>query len=148
MRLGEGGLLTRSRVLLVDDQPLFRRALVRILGRFETVPCCTLAEGEAVLRGSTFDAVVSDVQLLDGSGIDLFHRVQRARPDQAERFIFASGAVEEPTLRAALLATRRPFVAKPFASVHAFRELVAAVAERRRPHAISGTYHIGPAAHV
>ena len=147
MRHGEGGLLTRSRVLLLDDQPLFRRALVRILGRFETVPCCSFREGEAALRSSSFDAVVSDVQLLDGSGIDLFHRVRRARPDQADRFVFASGAADDPTLRTALLATGRPFVMKPFA-VQAFRELVAAVVERRRPQAISGTYHIGPVAHV
>jgi DNA-binding response OmpR family regulator len=134
-------------VLLVEDQPLFRRALVRILSRFETIPCSSVVEAEAALRTATFDAVVSDVELLDGTGIDLFHRVRPARPDQAERFVFASGAADDPVVRAALLATGRPFVRKPFA-VAPFRELVTAIVERRRPHAISGTYHVGPVAHV
>jgi two-component system NtrC family sensor kinase len=134
-------------VLLVDDQPPFRRALVRILSHFETIPCSSVAEANAALHGATFDAVVSDVHLLDGTGLDLFHRVRRSRPDQADRFVFASGAADDPTLRAALLATGRPFVQKPFAAL-AFRELVTAVVERRRPRAISGTYHIGANAHV
>jgi DNA-binding response OmpR family regulator len=134
-------------VLLVDDQPSLRRALARILSRFETIACCTLAEAEAVLRVSTFDAVVSDVQLVDGSGIDLFHRVRGARPELAGRFVFASGAADDPKVRAALEATGRPFVRKPFA-VPAFRELVTAVVERRRPQAISGSYRVGRVAHV
>lgn len=139
--------MIRSRVLVVEDQSLLRGAFVRILSRFETVACATLAEAEAVLRASAFDAVVSDVHLLDGSGIDLFHRVRIARPEQAARFVFATASAEEPNVRTALLSTGRPFVMKPFAAA-AFRELVTSIVERRRPQAISGTYHVGPVAHV
>lgn len=132
----------RAHLLVVEDQELMRRALARIFRRFQVVACATLAEAERALPSGAFDAVISDVELPDGSGIDWFHRVRAARPAQAERFVFASGAVDDPKVCAALEATGRPFVKKPFA-VPAFVELVTSVIERRHPRAISGSYRIG-----
>ncbi len=138
----ESRLSARVHLLVVEDQELFRSALVRIFRRFQVVACATLAEGERALSTTAFDAVISDVELPDGSGVDWFHRVRAARPAQAERFVFASGAADDPRVSAALEATGRPFVQKPFA-VQSFVELVTSVIERRRPCAISGSYRVG-----
>jgi DNA-binding response OmpR family regulator len=134
----------RVHLLVVEDSELLRGALVRIFRRFHVVACATLAEAERVLATAVFDAVISDVQLPDGSGVDLFHRVHAVRPAQAERFVFASGAADDPTVSKALEATGRPFVRKPF-EVRPFIELVTSVVERRRPCAISGSYRVGRA---
>ncbi len=134
-----------ARLLVVEDHDLFRGAFVRIFRRFQVVACATLAEAERALPTAAFDAVISDVELPDGTGIDWFHRVRVARAAQAERFIFVSGAVDDPRVCAALEATGRPFVRKPFA-VASFVELVTSVVERRRPCAISGSYRVGRAA--
>lgn len=62
-----------KRVLLVEDEPSFREVLQLGLGPqgFETLAVPGLAEAKAALVASPFDAVVSDLRLKDGSGLDL-----------------------------------------------------------------------------
>ena len=62
-----------KRVLLVEDEASFREVLqMGLLPQgFETVAVGTLAEGKQALAEGRFDAVVSDLRLKDGSGIEL-----------------------------------------------------------------------------
>jgi len=60
-------------ILLLEDEPSFRDILqigVEAEG-FVTLPAANLAEAKRVLEEQTVDAVVSDLRLTDGSGIDL-----------------------------------------------------------------------------
>jgi len=63
----------RKRVLLVEDEPGFRDVLQIGLepAGFDTEPAGGLAEAVQILSGQSFDAIVSDLRLKDGSGIDL-----------------------------------------------------------------------------
>jgi signal transduction histidine kinase/CheY-like chemotaxis protein len=62
-----------SRLLLVEDHAPTRTALERLLLRrkFVVTPAGTLAEARALLQNETFDLLISDVGLPDGSGCDL-----------------------------------------------------------------------------
>ena len=65
--------LPDKRVLLVEDEASFREVLQMGLAPqgFQAVAVGTLAEGKRLLGEGGFDAVVSDLRLKDGSGIDL-----------------------------------------------------------------------------
>ena len=62
-----------KRVLLVEDEASFRDVLQIGLepAGFETAPAAGLAEAKVLLSRGAFDAIVSDLRLKDGSGIDL-----------------------------------------------------------------------------
>ena len=62
-----------KRVLLVEDEASFREVLELGLTPqgFDALAVGTLAEGKARLQEGGWDAVVSDLRLKDGSGIDL-----------------------------------------------------------------------------
>lgn len=138
-----GGLKAKHRVLVVDDQRLMLGALERILRRYDVTACESLAEARRALEAGSFDAVVSDVELRDGTGIELFAEVQTSRPEQAERFVFISGAADDPEIRALLDGTGRPYLRKPF-YVPRLIELVASTVERRAPKSVSsGSHRLG-----
>jgi DNA-binding response OmpR family regulator len=61
------------RVLLLEDEPAIRSALSRAISRWgcTVCPAGTLAEARSVVAGDPVDALVSDLKLPDGSGLDL-----------------------------------------------------------------------------
>ncbi|HWQ09936.1 MAG TPA: response regulator, partial [Holophaga sp.] len=65
--------LPRKRVLLVEDEAGFRDVLQIGLepAGFDTEPAEGLTEAVEILTRQSFDAIVSDLRLKDGSGIDL-----------------------------------------------------------------------------
>ena len=54
-----------------------------------------------------------DIQLRDGSGIDLYHWLVVHRPDLAERVAFVTGSADAQS-SAPLAAIDRPIIRKPF----------------------------------
>jgi CheY-like chemotaxis protein len=77
-----GKLLTRPRVLLVDDERLVLSALRRSLARVaEVVTALSMTEALRLLQQQAFDAVVSDYAMgPDGDGLALLAVVQRRWP--------------------------------------------------------------------
>jgi two-component system response regulator PilR (NtrC family) len=65
--------LPLKRVLLVEDEVSFRDVLQIGLepAGFETIPAGGIAEAKQLLSEQAFDALVSDLRLKDGSGIEL-----------------------------------------------------------------------------
>ena len=108
------------RVLLVEDEPV-NRALVRaIIARADpaTVPevdlveAATMADARSMLAGGSFDAVLVDVRLPDGNGLDLIGEIRQR--EREVKVIVVSASVL-PAERASALATGADgFLAKPF----------------------------------
>lgn len=67
-----------SRILLVDDDEQVLRAISRLLhlGGHEVVSAKKVTDAIGLLRGSEFDAVLSDIQMPGGTGLDLLRVVQ------------------------------------------------------------------------
>lgn len=114
------------RLLVVDDDPLLRRALARTLGRAFEITCVDRAAAALALlaAGAAFDALLCDLNLAGGlSGRGLHDQLRTINPALASRTIFMSGAapstndvrwLQKPFETAAAIALVRS-VARPFA---------------------------------
>ena len=67
------------RVLVVEDDPLLRESTARLLSTdgVETVTAGTAAEALELVRSSTFDCMVLDLELPDRSGLELLEEMAR-----------------------------------------------------------------------
>ena len=78
---------TRTRIMLVEDQPDFRRLMVALLARqpdLEVVAeAGSLTEAREHAAEVSFDVAVLDLGLPDGSGADLISDLRGSNPDAA-----------------------------------------------------------------
>ncbi len=85
--------LPRGSVLLVDDDEMLRRSLMRGLRRRYTVHEARDAETalELITAGATYDAILCDLHLVGMSGRDLFMLLRESHSALAERLVLVSG---------------------------------------------------------
>lgn len=87
-----------ARVLVVEDEALFARAVARRLEKagYGVRTVGRLAEAEAVLREEGADLILLDMRLPDGSGLDFLQRLrERIDPQLAVIAMSAYGEVED-----------------------------------------------------
>jgi DNA-binding NarL/FixJ family response regulator len=84
----------RTRIMLVEDQPDFRRLMVALLARqpdLEVVAeAGSLTEAREHAAVVSFDVAVLDLGLPDGNGVDLISDLRGANPDAAVLILSAS----------------------------------------------------------
>ncbi len=77
--------MTTSLILLVDDEPLLRLYLRRVLARACPTAAVLLAgsvnEAQHIFEANEITAIVSDYHLGDGTAMDILQIVQAAAPD-------------------------------------------------------------------
>ncbi len=115
------------RILVVDDEPSIQRALERGLREVGYIQTVRSGHGavELLEGGATFDVILSDVVMAEGTGIDLADWLARHRPRLKRRLILMTGMGEMHTDSHPDIMT----VPKPFDLV-ALRELVCLVSAR------------------
>jgi PAS domain S-box-containing protein len=101
-RSGEAGLREIRKVLLCEDEPLIRMMGVEMLQTMglSVVEAGSMREALAAL-GDDIDALICDVGLPDGSGIELAQQIRAARP--ALPVIFATGHRMKPPMEASVV---------------------------------------------
>jgi CheY-like chemotaxis protein len=114
--LGTAG--TRARVLVVDDDLQVATSIARMLrGHYEVL---TAQSGRAALEllasEPAIDALVSDVMMPDGNGLELQSELAGTRPELARRVVFVTGAASDGGIRASLERTGQPWLEKPVGS--------------------------------
>jgi two-component system response regulator AtoC len=119
-------------VLLVDDEPLFVRALTRILRpeghRLLTAQC--VDEVSTALEDPALEVVLLDLQLGQESGLVALDLVKRLRPDVEVVMMTGHASVENAVdcmQRGAL-----DYLEKPIQDAHRVRNTVTRALERRR----------------
>lgn len=122
-------------VLIVDDEPDIRELLVITLTRMglECIAAENVAEALKHLTQQAFQLCLTDMNLPDGTGLDLVSHIQRNTPDTPVAVITAYGSMEGAVQ--ALKAGAFDYVSKPV-DLNRLRELVA-VAIKPRPSAES-----------
>jgi DNA-binding NarL/FixJ family response regulator len=124
------------RILLVDDHPVVRHGIRQILiDGFKTVrvgEAHDVASGLASFRSDTWDVVVLDMTLPDGSGLDLLKEIRRAHPDVPVLVLSMHPAAQFAWR--AVAAGASGYLTKDSAAT----ELVQAVEQVRRPRQAGG----------
>ncbi len=105
------------RVVYVEDDPVNAQVMLALLGRRPTVQlqvCATLAEGWDAIVSEPPHLVLLDMQLPDGSGLDLVRRLKADPVLAALPVLMVSADVMNDSVSAALAAGARAYVTKPF----------------------------------
>src|SRR3954451_5846041 len=86
----------KGRILVVDDERLIRTSLERALAALghEVASADSIAAATATLARTRFDAMVLDLKLPDGSGLDLVRRIAAESPETKVVVITAHGTVD------------------------------------------------------
>src|SRR5688500_2773476 len=107
----------KPRVLIVDDELAIRDLLAQMLS--DDCACITSPSAEAALeefRTSTFDLVISDINLGGMSGVEMVPRIQKISPDTVVMMI--SGAYNVDAAIDAMRVGVFDYVRKPFDHDH------------------------------
>jgi DNA-binding NarL/FixJ family response regulator len=103
-----------TRVMVVDDHPVFRDGLAALLGSLPDTEVVAVApdgpEALAVLADTTVDVVLMDLNLMTVSGVDMTAQIT-ARPD-APAVLVITMVDDDDTVVAALGAGARGYVLK------------------------------------
>ena len=103
-----------SKLLVVDDEPLICQSFnwVFAAGDVEVTTAGTVAEGWRKFEQDRPDVVVLDLQLPDGSGLELFERIQKDDPKRPVIFLTARGTTD--TAIEAMKRGAFDYIGKPF----------------------------------
>jgi two-component system cell cycle sensor histidine kinase/response regulator CckA len=100
---GENGqLVSRGRVLLVDDEPNIGIAVQRILSEEHEVVLASSGEsGQRILEKDTaFDVILCDLMMPGITGMDLYDWLAKTHPSLVSRVVFITGGAFTPAARA------------------------------------------------
>ena len=110
------------RILAIDDDPVMRRGLRRLLERHhEVVTAGGGDEALQLMRRSTFDLVLCDVMMPQLLGPDVKARLVEQGNANAARFVYLTGGIFTDTARAAFDRAPAPCMSKPFAPAELMR---------------------------
>jgi DNA-binding NtrC family response regulator len=124
-----------GRVLVVDDEPTIRSALVRYLRRIgwqaEEAEDGRVALGK-LGRSSPGDygVVISDLRMPHYSGVELHDWLAEHRPDLFAGLIITTADLSAPGLSEFIARTSRPLIEKPF-ELAVLRQLIESVIRGR-----------------
>src|SRR5437868_1919702 len=118
LRAAHAENLPRMRILVVDDDAVNRQAMVLLLER-EGHQVVAVENGLEAMerlgdRDSTFDAIVTDLQMPRLGGRAMYEQLVNGRPLVAKRFVFVTGDQARGETRAFLESCGQPSVTKPY----------------------------------
>jgi len=123
--------MSRSRILIVDDEPYVRKTLQRALNVYDVKVAGDGREAVTTLENEDFDVVLCDLMMPSMSGVEVFRHVHASAPEQAERFVFLTGGTVDPQTDEFLSAVSNPVLEKPF-NFRVLRHVVKETIKRHR----------------
>jgi two-component system, NtrC family, response regulator PilR len=124
--------MTKSHVLVVDDEADIRELLAMTLSRMGLEAHCAGSSAEALglLEKNSYELCLTDMRLQDGDGLAVLDYVSKHRPELPVAVITAHGSAENAV--AALKAGAFDYLAKPV-SLNQLRTLVRSALKLSRP---------------
>jgi CheY-like chemotaxis protein len=117
------GVPCGRRALVVEDEPVVRKLIVKLLERegFECAPCETGDQAITAIEAGRFDLVVADKNLPGASGIEVLRRVRRR--DLETRVVITTGYPSESSVVEAMALGVDDYFLKPL-DVEALRATI------------------------
>ena len=115
----------KKRVLVVDDD-LELTLIYQQLLEMHDYEVSTASDGILALKqvlNDDVDAVLCDLRMPELEGDLFYSAVERAKPDLCHRFIFITGAAEDPKYHAFLSQVKSPVLRKPVQPAKLLEEL-------------------------
>lgn len=106
----------KPRLLLIDDEPAFLRALARLLTRVYDVQVASSGSEALELSPSSFDVIVCDLMMPNMDGPTFFDQLSKRHPDARSRVIFVTGGAFRDEVRRFIENVPNPVLHKPFAT--------------------------------
>jgi CheY-like chemotaxis protein/anti-sigma regulatory factor (Ser/Thr protein kinase) len=108
----------RGRVLIVDDEPMVREVIQRMVGaKHVALVAGSGAEAlEIIAREPPFDVIFCDLMMPEMSGAEVHAAITSGDPALAARMVFITGGVFTQNAKAFLARTPNLTLEKPFAS--------------------------------
>ncbi len=123
------GPANAAMVLVVEDDPMVREFVTEVLTAhgYQTLEAGTAVEAVSVSEGFAGDihALITDLVLPAGRGVDVAERIRQMRPDV--KILLISGYVDAGQLDGSQLASTQPLLRKPFTALdllHALQEIL------------------------
>lgn len=112
-----GPSVRRARVLVIDDDGLVRLAIQRTLqARHDVTLVGTVNEATAAIAETRFDAILCDLMMPEGNGVDFYLLAVAAHPDLAPRIAFLTGGALSDSMLDFLASVPNAKLQKPFDS--------------------------------
>ncbi|WP_257306348.1 sigma-54-dependent transcriptional regulator [Geothrix campi] len=104
---------SQKKLLIVDDNPLFRKAIMGFFGdRFKVLEAGTCAQGQELLGRESVDLAILDERLPDGSGLDLCRNLFQLHPFAKVIYVTAFPSFDHAVN--ALKVGAHDYLSKPF----------------------------------
>ncbi len=105
-----------GRILVVEDEAVLRKLMVRILKRegYQVDAAADGLEALASLAKRSYDLIVCDILMPGLSGPELYRKLRGKKPELAARILFTTGDTVSPKTLNFLEETALPYLAKPF----------------------------------
>ena len=103
------------RILVVDDEPLARDLMVRMLAK-DNHTVDEASDGNDAwrrIRSTSYDCVIADLRMPGSSGQELYRLVEESDPDLAAKFIFVTGDTMSPDTNIFLSSVAASSLMKP-----------------------------------
>lgn len=121
------------RILVIDDEPMVVRVLVRLLEPRLAVGVTSASAALTRLEaGEDYDVLLCDLVMPGMTGMELYAELCRSRPELAERCLFMSGGAFTPEARDFVEAPHRKCLDKPIDAA-ILQVAVDQIVARRRP---------------
>jgi len=106
----------RTRIMVIDDEPLLATALSRMLTPEHEVDAFASARQalERLHAGEQYSLILCDLMMPEMTGMELYSLLRHEAPELAERMVFLTGGAFTETGRAFLATTHLPWIEKPF----------------------------------
>jgi len=114
-----------ARILVIDDEPVIRRLVARVLHPHDVV---IESGGRTALdrldQGERFDLILCDLMMPEMTGADVYREIQEKYPEMQSRVIFLTGGAFSPSIVEFLESVSNVTLSKPF-TIQELRSIVA-----------------------
>ncbi|MGA7678058.1 MAG: PAS domain S-box protein [Dehalococcoidia bacterium] len=108
--------VTKAKILVIDDEPLVRQLVSRVLSEegHEVEAVANAEDALKRIKSKRYSRILLDIKMPGMGGINLYKQFQEIAPSLKKRVVFVTGDVMGKHTTDFLAKTKAPYITKPF----------------------------------